>query len=71
MLLFVNVVPYTLNPGVLEFLKTTHSMFVDDSLFANTESIINHAMVASIEALHIVLGFPEETIRHNLLNLDK
>ena len=39
-------------------------MFVDDSLFANTESVIKHAMVASIEALY-------ETIRQNPLNLDE
>ena len=46
-------------------------MFVDDSLFTNTASVIKHAMVASIEALYIVLGFPEETIRQNPLSLDK
>ena len=46
-------------------------MFVDDSLFANTAGVIKHAMAASIEALYIVLGFPEETIRQNPLSLDK
>ena len=68
---FVNAIPYTLNPGVLDFLKTTYSIFVDDSIFANTGNVINHAMATIIEALHIVLRFPEETIRQNPLNLDK
>ena len=68
---FVKAVPDTLNPGVLDFLKATYSMFVDDSIFANTESVIKHAMVASIEALYIVLGFTDETIRQKPLNLDK
>ena len=34
-------------------------MFVDDSLFAQIRDIIKHAMAASIEALYIVLGFPD------------
>ena len=37
-------------------------MFVDDSFFVNTKCIIKHAMAASIEALYIVLRFPDETI---------
>ena len=38
-------------------------MFVDDSLFANVASIMKHAMAASIEALYLVLGFPDEPVR--------
>ena len=60
---FVNTVSNTLNPGVLDLLKTTYSMFVDDSLFAKTEGVIKHVMAAIIEALYIILGFPEEIIR--------
>ena len=32
---------------------------------------MNHAMVASIEALYLVLGFPDELVRQNPLSLDK
>ena len=46
-------------------------MFIDDSLFVATALIIKHAMAASIEALYIVLGFPDLTARQNPLNLDK
>ena len=46
-------------------------MFVDDSFFVNTKCIIKHAMAASVEALYIVLGFSDETIRQNLLSPDK
>ena len=38
-------------------------MFVDDFLFDNTKSVIKHVMVASIEALYIVLRLPDKTIR--------
>ena len=46
-------------------------MFVDDSLFSNTGDLIKHAIAASIEALFLVLGFPDEPIRQNPLSLDK
>ena len=46
-------------------------MFVDDSLFAQVREIIKHAMAASIEALYIILGFPETEKRQNALSLDK
>ena len=46
-------------------------MFVDNSLFAQTRDQMKHAMVASIEALHIILGYPETDIRQNPLSLDK
>ena len=45
-------------------------MFVDDSLFANVACIIKHGMTASIEALYLVLGFPDELVRQNSLSLD-
>ena len=46
-------------------------MFVDDSLFANIVIIIKYAIAASIEALYLVLGFPDELVRQNELSLDK
>ena len=33
-------------------------MFVDDVLFSNTFENIKHVIAATIEALYIVLGYP-------------
>ena len=46
-------------------------MFIDDSLFANTERIVKHRMAISIETLYIILWFPDETIHQNPPSLDK
>jgi hypothetical protein len=46
-------------------------MFVDDSLFAQTRANIKHAMAASIETLHVILGYPDVDVRQNPLSLDK
>ena len=46
-------------------------MFIDDSLFMQTASNIKHAMSASIEALYIVLGYPDTEIRQSPPSLDK
>ena len=46
-------------------------MFVDDSLFANIRETILHSMAASIEALYIILSYPNTTIRQDALSLDK
>ena len=46
-------------------------MFVDNSLFAQTRNNIKHAMAASIEALHVILGYPDLEVRQNPLSLDK
>ena len=46
-------------------------MLVDDSLFAKTRTKMKHAMAASIEALYIILGFPEVEMRQDCLSLDK
>ena len=46
-------------------------MFVDDSLFVQTRDNMKHAMAASIEALYIILGFPDIKTRQNPLSLDK
>ena len=46
-------------------------MLVDDSLFSNAFDNIKHATVASIEALYIVLRYPNIEIRQSPLILDK
>ena len=46
-------------------------MFVDDSLFVQIRDIIKHAMAASIEALYIILSFPDIAKRQDPLSLDK
>ena len=68
---FTNAVPCSINPGLIDTNRTQYNMFVDDSLFAQTRDNIKHAMAASIEALHIILGYPDTEIRQNPLSLDK
>ena len=46
-------------------------MFIDDSLFAQIRELIKHAMAASIEALYIILGFPDTERRQDPRSLDK
>ena len=46
-------------------------MCVDDFLFTNVACIIKHAIAANIEAIYLVLGFPDELVRQNPLSLDK
>ena len=59
------------NKGIQDVDITEYYMFVDDCLFSNTFKNIKHAMVASIEALYIVLGYPNIEISQNQLKLDK
>lgn len=59
---FPNAITDTFNKGVLDFVRTTYHIFVDDSLFANIESTIKYAMVANIEILYLVLRFSDETV---------
>ena len=68
---FVRAVKDKFNKGVQDQSATAFNMFVDDSLFCQTVDNIKHAMAASIEALYIILGFPETDIRQNALSLDK
>ena len=46
-------------------------MFVDYSLFIQTRNQMKRTMAASIEALHIILGYLDIDIRQNPLSLDK
>ena len=68
---FVRATPCSINNGIADKNRTEYNMFVDDSLFAQTRDNIKHAMAASIEALHIILGYPNTDIRQNPLSLDK
>ena len=68
---YVQVVADVFNQGVEHLEKTKYNMFVDDSLFAQIRELIKHAMASSIEALYIVLGFPDLERRQNALSLDK
>ena len=51
--------------------QTKYNMFMDDNLFAQTKDFIKHTMAASIEALYIVLVYPEISKRQDSLSLDK
>lgn len=68
---FVPAVKDAIHKGVKDLKKTKYNMFVDDSLFVQIRELIKHAMAASIEALFIILGFPETEKRQNPLSLDK
>ena len=68
---FTQAVPCSINKGLDNIHQTEYNMFVDDSLFAQTRDRFKHAMAASIEALHIILGYPELDVRQNPLSLDK
>ena len=62
------------NPGVEkdgEKCLTKQNPFVDDTLMADILPFIKLAMAGSIEALYVVLGPLQETIRINPLSLDK
>ena len=69
--IFTKACPCSINKGLSEPNRTQYNMFVDDSLFAQTRDNIKHAMAASIEALHIILGYPNTEVRQNPLSLDK
>ena len=68
---FVQATKDSIHKGVIDLEKTRYNMFVDDNLFAQVRDKIKHAMAASIEALHIILGFPDIEKRQNPLSLDK
>ena len=68
---FVQAVADNINKGIENPNKTKYNMFVDDSLFAQTKNKMKHAMAASIEALYMILGYPDVEIRQNPLSLDK
>ena len=68
---FIRAVPDKFNVGIKNIRQTEYNMFVDDSLFVQTRDGMKQAMAASIEALYIILGYPEEEKRQNALSLDK
>ena len=68
---FVQAIQDSIHKGIKNLHKTKFNMFVDDSLFAQIRSKMKQAMAASIEALYIILGFPEVDKRQDALSLDK
>ena len=69
--IFTRATPCKYNRGLTNVNNTQFNMFVDNSLFAQTRNNIKHAMAASIEALHVILGYPDLEVRQNPLSLDK
>ena len=68
---FVQAIADIIHKGLLDPNKIKFNIFVDDSLFNQIRSKIQYAMAASVEALYIILGFPEEGKRQEPLRLDK
>ena len=71
---YVQAVADEINIGVLDEQgnsRTVYSMFVDDSLYAEVHKHMLVAIAASIEALFLLLGFPQDHLRQNNLSLDK
>ena len=71
---FVQATLDSINTGVKENrirLPTQNAIFVDDNLMANTWEHLKPTLAASLEALFILLGFPEETMRKGPLSIDK
>ena len=63
------------NKGVLDKdgnpVATPHYTFVDDNHMADIERYIRRAIAASIEALFIIVGQPDEAVRKLPLSMDK
>ena len=68
---FVQATKDSIHKGVIDLEKTRYNMFVDDNLFTQTKEFMKHAMAASIEALYMILGYPDIKKRQNPLSLDK
>ena len=72
---FAQAWPCSKNQGAIDknnvVSNTPIHTFVDDALMADIRRRITYAMAASIEALYVILGDPDESIRRNALSLDK
>ena len=68
---FTPAVKDSQNHGISDANSIAYNMFVDDSLYVHIEQVIRHSMAASIEALYMVLGYPDITTRQDALSLDK
>eukprot|EP00957_Ditylum_brightwellii_P138657 10569036-Ditylum_brightwellii.AAC.1 len=66
---FSPVFPDSIHKGVMQAdetpVHTPHNMYVDDNLIAEIPKRIKQAMTASIEALFILMDFPEPHRRRN------
>ena len=70
----VPATPDSTNTGVIRggsCLPTLNAMFVDDNLMANIWRFLRPALAASVEALFIILGEPDEKLRKSPLSMDK
>lgn len=63
---FVQAVADSSNKGIENSNKTKYN-----SIFSQTRNKMKHAKSASIEALYIILGFPDVELRKKPLSLDK
>ena len=50
---------------------TKHIMYVDDNMMVDIHGYLTTALAASIEALFVLLGFPDEAVRKSPLTMDK
>ena len=72
---FISAKADTVNKGVLRSdgtpKNTPHNTFVDDNTIADVRSRMPQAMVASAEALFLLLGQPDPTKRRSPLSMEK
>ena len=59
-IIFTPAVKDSHNHGIPNPDSTYYNMFVDDSLYVHIDSVIRQSMAASIEALYMILGYPDK-----------
>ena len=67
---FVQAIADSVNKGLLNINTAGFNMSVDDSLFVQTATNSKHAIASIIEALYIVLGYPDTEKIQSPLSLD-
>ena len=67
---FVQTVRDIVHKGVEDTNKAIYNVSVDDSLLAQIRNLTPHSMSASIEALYIILGFPDLGIGQGALSFN-
>jgi len=72
---FTQAFPDSIHTGVRQAdgtpVNTPHNMYVDDNLIAEIPARMKQAMAASIEALFILMGFPEPQKRRIAICMEK
>ena len=71
MYIYIYIYIYILLAIINNKSRSFYRVFVNDSLFAVIVSIIMHEIVASIEVLCTIIGFPDLTSRQDLFSLDE